>query len=182
MTMTLTEHDYEQVALYLDGRKVDLTADQRELLRRFQADEGRVRLDVTVPAGTLHRVNQRLAGTGRVEHRHHAWWRWGSAAAAAMVAAFLLSSQWPMSTSGPLGGPMSADEYVRAFLHEGGGEFRDQTSSLSERLLDYELDWAMNTPWTVDISVGGDDNEALGEEPAPEMPTQDTWNDPDMIQ
>ena len=99
-----------------------------------------------------------------------------------MVAAFLLSSQWPLSTSGPLGGPVSADEYVRAFLHEGGGEFRDQTSSLSERLLDYELDWAMNTPWTVDLSVGGDDNEALGEEPAPEMPNQDTWNDPDRIQ
>lgn len=175
--MTFTEHDYEQVALHLDGRKVDLTADQRELLRQFRSDEGGVRLDVTVPAGTLHRVNQRLAGAGRAEH-HRAWWRWGSAAAAAMVAAFLLSSQGPLSTSGPPGGAMSADEYVRAFLHEGGRDFRDQTNSLSERLLDYELDWAMNTPWTVDISVGGDDNEAtLNEEPAPEMPNQDTWND-----
>ena len=94
-----------------------------------------------------------------------------------MVAAFLLSSQWPMSTSCPPSGSLSADEYVRAFLHEGGREFRDKASSLSERMLDYELDWAMNTPWTVDLSVGADDNDALGDDSTPEMPAQDTWND-----
>ena len=179
--MSFTEKDYQQVAEYLDGQKVLLTADQRELLGQFQADDGRVRLDVTLPAGTLHRVNQRLAGVGHVEH-HRAWWRWGSAAAAAMVAAFLLSGQFS-GTSGSLGRPMSADEYVQAFLHEGGGEFRDQTSSLSERLLGYEVDWAMNTPWTVDLSVGSDaENEAACEEPASESPLQDTGGDPDLIQ
>jgi hypothetical protein len=179
--MIFTEKDYQQVAEYLDGRPVELTTDQRELLGQFQADDGRVRLDVTVPAGALHRVNQRLAGAGHVAH-HRAWWRWGSAAAAAMVGAFLLSSQLP-STSGSFGRPISADEYVRAFLHDEGGEFRDQTSSLSDRLLGYEMDWAMNTPWTVDISVGSDaENEAACEEPASEMPSQETWNEPDLIQ
>lgn len=179
--MNFTENDYQAVAEYLDGQKVNLTAGQRELLGRFQADDGRVRLDVTVPVDTMARLSRRLAGAGHAEH-HRSWWRWGSAAAAAMVAAFLLSSQVP-STSSSLGRPMSADEYVQAFLHEGGGEFRDQTSSLSERLLDYEMDWAMNTPWTVDISVGADaDNEAVGEDAVPEMPSQETWNEPDLIQ
>lgn len=179
--MNFTETDYQRVAEYLDGAKVDLTADQRELLGHFQADEGRLRLDVTVPAAALHRASQRLAGAGHTEH-HRAWWRWGSAAAAAMVAAMLLSSQLPVSTSGLANRPVSADEYVRAFLHEGGGDFRDQTSSLSERLLDYEVDWAMNTPWTVDLSVGVDADNEAADEPTGEMPSQEPGGDPDLIE
>lgn len=86
------QHDYDQVARWLEGEPVDLTDAQRDLVRQVLADEAAVgaQLDVCVPSGAL----ARLANAAAIRRHHRLrigrWVAAGTALAAAVLLGVVL--------------------------------------------------------------------------------------------
>ena len=120
--MTPRNEDYDLVARYLDGEPVELTAEQMALAEEIASDAtvvGRA-LDVTPPAGLLHRVSGRVRPAARPMTRVLRW-RMPLAAAAGLVIAVLAGILW---THTPPHQMLPADVCVRELLKNPDPGFR----------------------------------------------------------
>ncbi len=172
--MSLSEQDYGQVARWLDGEDVELTAAQRALAEEVAADSERVgrALEVELPAGTLHRVAARLAaGAARPRAKRHSLGWAGAVAAAAVIAAGL----WMFLRPG--GAKLSPREYVEAFLEPPPDRIEAQVELLAEDVADCQLELSLGDLRPLEVGLqaledrlsgfdtGGEDSpEAAGED------------------
>jgi hypothetical protein len=142
MTMIPSEQDYEQVAAWLDGGKVELTAGQRALAEEIAADSSRLgsALDVSPPPGVLHRVHARMQPPqdAHKARRRHGWLVFPAAAAAA--AAILLGLLLPQGPTGPHAGRgLSPMEMMNAFLQGPDGNLHEQAEQLGLEIMNCRL-------------------------------------------
>lgn len=150
--MSALEQDYELVARRLDGEDVQLTAAQQALAAEIAADQARLGplLAPPLPAGLLHRVNARLTAPPARLAPRVAWARWGVVAAAATIllaVAFL--SRGPVRPNSP----MSAADYISAFLHTPASELEMQADMLSNEMDSCQVDLALGDTGPVDQAL-----------------------------
>jgi hypothetical protein len=150
--MNALEQEYELVARRLDGEDVQLTPAQQALADEIAADQARVGplLAPPLPAGLLHRVHARLTARPARLAPRVAWARWGVVAAAAVIllaVAFL--SRGPARSNSP----MSAADYISAFLHTPGSELEMQAEMLSNEMDNYQVELALGDTGPVDQAV-----------------------------
>lgn len=143
--MSEQQHDYEQVARWLDGGNVELTADQQRLAAEVMDDQQTLApmLDVNAPADLLKRL-----GNYRPARRPHpvrlVAWLSTAAAVAAVVLLSLTLMRPPVAPKGPVA---TTDQPAAAALEAGF----DQTDLAQLDDLAVQIDQVANSQGT-DIS------------------------------
>ena len=185
--MNPTHEDYDIVARYLDGERVQLTAAQQALAEEISADSelvGRA-LDVTVPGGVLHRVGARVAEAlpGRRSRLRGFRWAMSAAAAAAVVLAVMLWPGRPGREPDPpitrIAARLSAAEYVEQFLKAAPDDLDAQTKLLAEEVADYHVQMLLGEASPLDMSLASveDEIDYLGFDAEAEGPMEwDEWD------
>lgn len=147
--MNPRHEDYERVGRWLDGEPVELTDAQRALAEEVAADAAALgpALDVSLPAGALHRAHGRLK---RALPRRRRWqplrWAAAAAAAAAVTLAVVL---------GRGGNGMQPSEYLECFLQAPAGELDDRADALADELAEYQVQLTLNGEWPTAVAFTG---------------------------
>ena len=183
--MNPTHEDYDIVARYLDGERVQLTAEQQALAEEISADSelvGRA-LDVTVPGGVLHRVGARVAEALPARKS----WRRGlrrvtsAAVAVAIVLAIIFWPTEPPTERTPPGPGLSAVESVERFLSADGDDWDARANLLAEEVADYHVEMLLGETSPLDMALASVEDEIgyLGFDAEAEGPMEwDEWDGP----
>ena len=150
--MSPTEKDYERVGRWLDGEEVQLTDLQRALAEEIAAaaQKAAPALEVELPPGTLHRVHMRLAQAARPASTKR-WWRWASAAAAAMI---LAAGLWMLARAGG-GNGTSPQQYVETFLQAPADQLEARMELLADEMADCHMALSMGDLWPLEMALQG---------------------------
>ena len=147
--MAAGNEELAQVARWLDGEQVELSARQRALAEEVLADEAVVgrALGTPLPAGVLHRVLARLGARGVRPARRG---RLAAALAAAAVVVVAAAALWLVGRGAPT---PTAPEYVEQFLQPPAGALEAQAEALSEELAETQVRLALGDDLPVEAAV-----------------------------
>ncbi len=99
--MQTDDAQYDRVAQYLDGRSVDLTAEQKALAKQVRRDEAWLvdELQARPSPEALERARRCMLSVGATRRRRRRVWRWSAAVAAMILVAITLGLWFPRSES-----------------------------------------------------------------------------------
>ena len=179
--MEIDNKDYELVARWMDGEKIDLTDEQRSLAAGISAEAEVVAqaLDVSMPAGILHRVGAAVRQglqTTRKRRRNRSDWAGVAVAAAVIMAAVLILP------SGPAGKDAKKVESaslvdVGQFLYDNVTDELDlRVETLGEDLANAQADVVLDEDFSSALAIASFEQE-IGELMIDTGGGQDSWAD-----